>query len=108
MPLSNEDFLQQVKALLGQRTGEGQESGSVFMTQKPMNTAYGPACLLVRATDGRGKKAGKVKLSTLVAPHEMEAFFAAWTRVGKEGMSHLRKKERKEKRKKKPRREQEQ
>ncbi|KAK3113706.1 hypothetical protein LTR53_008742 [Teratosphaeriaceae sp. CCFEE 6253] len=66
-----------------------------------------PLPLLIRATDGKshtlgpdgtakGKKknAGKVKLSTVVQPQDLEAFFGRYGEVCKAGMTGLRKRDR--------------
>lgn len=95
--------------------------GSIFLTQKPLlntdttNSSSTPS-ILIRATDGntnapnpKPSKAGdaaatkskkpstsqKVKLSTVVAPEELEAFYAKYAEVCKAGMTGLKKRDRK-------------
>lgn len=55
-----------------------------------------PLPIIVRATDGNGKrgKSAKIKLSTVVKPEEMEAFFTKYAEVCKTGMSSLKKRDR--------------
>ncbi|KAF2402410.1 signal recognition particle, SRP9/SRP14 subunit, partial [Trichodelitschia bisporula] len=98
--------------------------GSVFLTQKrrmlPLAVTHGAAApsstdpladlqhaeplpLLVRASDGeskKGRKEGKkVKLSTVVAPGEVEGFFARYAEVCKSGMGALKKRDRSKRKK---------
>ena len=86
--------------------------GSVYLTQKPLlndTTTSEQPSILIRATDGntnapnpktaQGKKAQsappKVKLSTVVSPEELEAFYARYAEVCKAGMTGLKKRDRK-------------
>ncbi|GAA6000319.1 hypothetical protein JCM10207_007959 [Rhodosporidiobolus poonsookiae] len=99
--LSNDDFLTRLATLFGDRKAKG----SVFLTQKRLTyeptastsdapvpaegdveMADAPAAdderewpLLVRATDGQGKKDIKVKLSTVVQPADFDTFTAAYS-----------------------------
>ena len=52
--------------------------------------------ILIRATDGKSKdhRATKVKLSTVVQPDALEAFFARYVDVWKAGMTTLKKRDR--------------
>ncbi|KAK5733036.1 hypothetical protein LTR17_010043 [Elasticomyces elasticus] len=71
-----------------------------------------PLPLIIRATDGksanlgsegaknRTKNADKVKLSTVVQPEEIEAFFARYAEVCKAGMQSLKKRDRSKRKKK--------
>jgi signal recognition particle subunit SRP14 len=61
-----------------------------------------PLPVLIRATDGKSKpsredknKANKVKLSTVVQPNALEAFYTRYADVCKTGMSSLKKRDRK-------------
>jgi len=56
-----------------------------------------PLPILIHATDGNGKnaRATKVKLSTIVQPEEMEAFFTRYADICKAGMTGLKKRDRK-------------
>ncbi|EMC95956.1 hypothetical protein BAUCODRAFT_510206 [Baudoinia panamericana UAMH 10762] len=70
-----------------------------------------PLPLIVRATDGkshklgpegakdRTKNAGKTRLSTIVQPEKMEAFFARYAEVCKAGMQSLKKRDRSKRKK---------
>ena len=81
--------------------------GSVTLTQKPLlNTSTQQPSILIRATDGNtnapnpkthkiDKKATKVKLSTVVAPEDLEGFYARYAEVCKAGMTGLKKRDRK-------------
>ncbi|KAL1844107.1 hypothetical protein VTJ49DRAFT_4959 [Mycothermus thermophilus] len=55
-----------------------------------------PYPILIRATNGKGKTARdrKVKLSTVVQPDEIEAFFARYAEVCKSGMAALKPRDR--------------
>lgn len=87
--------------------------GSVTLTQKPLNTSTESKStqpsILIRATDGntnapnpkthkiekKAAKATKVKLSTVVAPEDLEGFYARYAEVCKAGMTGLKKRDRK-------------
>lgn len=63
-----------------------------------------PLPLIIRATDGKGKrgKTAKMKISTIVKPEEMEAFFTRYAEVCKVGMmAGLKKRDRKARKAKK-------
>ena len=55
-----------------------------------------PIPILIRATDGKSKKErdNKIKLSTIVQPDALEAFFLRYAEVCKLGMSGLKKRNR--------------
>lgn len=100
--------------------------GSVYLTQKPLlhnitttteasaSTSTQPS-ILIRATDGntnapnpkadkvqkKKSSATKVKLSTVVAPEELEAFYTRYAEVCKAGMTGLKKRDRKQRKAKK-------
>jgi signal recognition particle subunit SRP14 len=56
----------------------------------------GPLPILVRATNGKSKagRSGKIKLSTIVEPDALEAFFIRYAEVCKAGMGALKKRDR--------------
>jgi signal recognition particle subunit SRP14 len=64
-----------------------------------------PLPIIVRATDGksqtkdRKKNKDKVKLSTIVQPDDIEAFFARYAEVCKTGMQSLKKRDRSKRKK---------
>lgn len=64
-----------------------------------------PLPIIVRATDGktqskdRKKNKDKVKLSTIVQPDEIEAFFARYAEVCRAGMQSLKKRDRSKRKK---------
>lgn len=81
------------------------------LTQKPLIVpdSTTPPSILIRATDGNtnapnpksdksGKitkdKSTKVKISTVVKPEELEAFFTRYAEVCKAGMAGLKKRDR--------------
>ena len=66
-----------------------------------------PLPLIVRATDGksqskdRKKNKEKVKISTIVQPNNIDAFFARYAEVCKTGMQSLKKRDRSKRKKEK-------
>ncbi|CAG8263101.1 unnamed protein product [Penicillium salamii] len=90
--------------------------GSVILTQKPLidvpgaTTTSAQPSILIRATDGNtnapnpksaskdGKitknKSTKIKLSTVVNPDDLEAFYTRYAEVCKGGMTGLKKRDR--------------
>ncbi|RAL06107.1 signal recognition particle 14 kDa protein [Aspergillus ibericus CBS 121593] len=107
--LGHEEFFTSLTTLL--TTTSQKTRGSVYLTQKPLlnTTTSEQPSILIRATDGntnapnpktpQGKKAQsappKVKLSTVVSPEELEAFYARYAEVCKAGMTGLKKRDRK-------------
>ncbi|KAK1147381.1 hypothetical protein N8T08_001462 [Aspergillus melleus] len=115
--LAHDEFFTSLTTLL---TNTSQKArGSIFLTQKPLlasnpssETSTTPS-ILIRATDGntnapnpKSAKEGdakkkssltsqKVKLSTVVAPEELEAFYTRYAEVCKAGMTGLKKRDRK-------------
>lgn len=55
-----------------------------------------PLPILIRATNGKGKedRAAKVKLSTVVQPDELEAFYSRYAEACKAGMAALKPRDR--------------
>ena len=58
-----------------------------------------PLPLIIRATNGKGKKerSEKLKLSTVVQPEDLEGFFARYQDVCKAGMGRLKPRDRSKK-----------
>lgn len=58
-----------------------------------------PLPLVIRATDGKGKKerSKKAKLSTIVQPDDLEAFYTRYADVCKAGMTALKPRDRSKK-----------
>jgi signal recognition particle subunit SRP14 len=58
-----------------------------------------PLPLIIRATDGKGKKerSSKTKLSTVVNPDDLEAFYVRYADVCKAGMTALKPRDRSKK-----------
>ena len=50
--------------------------------------------ILIRATDGKGDKGKKTKLSTIVEADELEGFFMRYAECWKAGMSGLKRRDR--------------
>ena len=63
-----------------------------------LTTTLAPAPILIRATNGKSKAARKrgkkVKLSTVVQPDELEAFYGRYAEVCRAGMSALKPRDR--------------
>lgn len=69
-----------------------------------LNPPSDPLPILIRATDGNTqnqerKKSQKVKLSTVVQPDDLEAFFQRYAEVAKAGMTSLKKRDRSKRKK---------
>ncbi|KAE8144009.1 signal recognition particle, SRP14 subunit [Aspergillus pseudotamarii] len=112
--LGHEEFFSSLSDLLSKTSQKAR--GSVFLTQKPLidstassenaSSSSRPS-VLIRATDGNTnapnpknnkvekKTVSKVKLSTIVAPEDLEAFYTRYAEVCKAGMTGLKKRDRK-------------
>ncbi|KAJ5592665.1 hypothetical protein N7537_009569 [Penicillium hordei] len=112
--LGHDEFFKSLAELLSKTSQE--THGSVNLTQKPLidvpgaTTTNSQPSILIRATDGNTntpnlksasketqismKKSQKVKLSTIVNPDEIEAFYVRYAEVCKAGMSGLKKRDR--------------
>ncbi|CAI7605703.1 unnamed protein product [Penicillium glandicola] len=112
--LGHDEFFKSLADLLS-KTSE-QVHGSVNLTQKPLidvpgaTTTNSQPSILIRATDGntntpnlgrtcketqiKSKKSQKVKLSTIVNPDDIEAFYVRYAEVCKAGMTGLKKRDR--------------
>ncbi|KAL4895534.1 signal recognition particle, SRP14 subunit [Aspergillus ambiguus] len=116
--LSHEEFFTSLADLLSKTSQKAR--GSVYLTQKPMlhgtdSGSTSQPAILIRASDGntnapnpkkdkvqkKSSPSTKVKLSTLVAPEELETFYARYAEVCKGGMTGLKKRDRKQKKAKK-------
>ncbi|OGM41188.1 signal recognition particle 14kD protein [Aspergillus bombycis] len=111
--LGHEEFFSSLSDLLSKTSQKAR--GSVFLTQKPLidttasseNASSSRPSILIRATDGNTnapnpknnkvekKTVSKVKLSTIVAPEDLEAFYTRYAEVCKAGMTGLKKRDRK-------------
>ncbi|KAJ6178708.1 hypothetical protein N7519_009169 [Penicillium mononematosum] len=110
--LGQDEFFKSLGELLSKTSQQVQ--GSVYLTQKPLIDVPGATStnsqpsILIRATDGNtntpnlkkegkdkaAKKSQKVKLSTIVKPDEIEAFYVRYAEVCKAGMTGLKKRDR--------------
>ncbi|KAH3661743.1 hypothetical protein OGAPHI_005921 [Ogataea philodendri] len=80
---------------------------SIYITQKrlsynldqeiegPSSTESNNYNVLVRVTDGNKDKSKKIKLSTVVEPEKLDAFWNEYTNVLKAGLKGLKKKDKK-------------
>ncbi|KAK0669737.1 signal recognition particle, SRP14 subunit [Cercophora samala] len=120
-PLSQDEFFTALTALF--TTQKQTQKGTILLTQKrftydesaketpeqeqqdddqdplaSLSTPLPPAPILIRATNSKSKehrKEGKkVKLSTLVQPDDIDAFYARYADVCKAGMSGLKPRDR--------------
>ena len=68
----------------------------LHITDTPDPNSETPLPILIRATDGKSaeEKKDKIKISTVVQPDEVEAFFIRYAEVCKAGMSGLKKRDR--------------
>ncbi|KAF2088478.1 signal recognition particle, SRP9/SRP14 subunit [Saccharata proteae CBS 121410] len=112
--LSNEQFFTRLTDLFG--TQRNKNHGSIYLTQKrltydldtstdPVKVADDPEWdlhppnplpIIIRATNGKSKahRADKAKLSTIVQPDQLEAFYTRYADVCKAGMIALKKRDR--------------
>jgi len=121
---SHDEFFSQLSALLDSRQQKGH--GSIYLTQKRLsyNNVSAPSTptkladdplwdthppnplpIIIRATDGESqskegqKNKEKVKLSTVVQPDDLEAFYSRYAEVCKAGMQALKKRDRSKRKK---------
>lgn len=109
-------FFKSLTTLLA--TATAKEKSTVYLTQKPLlhpsastesNSENPP--LLIRATNGDSKdqrkkgakRDGRIKVSTVVMPDELQCFFERYAEVAKGGMGSLKKRDRKARKKAKKR-----
>ncbi|KAL6877248.1 signal recognition particle, SRP9/SRP14 subunit [Trichoderma longibrachiatum] len=116
--LSQDEFFDKLGSLFNHR--KGSDHGAIYLIQKRLT--YDPAeqqsttaklfpdlapnkplPVLVRATNGKSKRddaarAGKEKLSVVVQPHELDAFYARYADVCKAGMAALKPRDKSKKR----------
>ncbi|KAI1193495.1 signal recognition particle 14kD protein [Nemania serpens] len=111
--LSNDEFFAKLAELFDSR--KGKDHGSIVLTQKRLSYAQPapdsadetvlpdlhpprPLPVLIRATNGKGKEARKakekVKLSTVVDPDALPAFFERYAEICKLGMGSLKPRDR--------------
>ncbi|KZF21865.1 signal recognition particle, SRP9/SRP14 subunit [Xylona heveae TC161] len=113
--LSNDDFFIRLAELFDARRQK--DHGSVYLTQKRLShpsiassSSSSPAAsassdhqlletpvpILIRASDGKSKsqRNEKTKLSTVVEPDSLDAFFTRYAEVCKGGMQALKKRDR--------------
>jgi len=106
--LSNAEFLSKLTTLL--KSQSTASKGTLYLSQKrlahdlPKDSSTTTFPLLFRATNGkstREDRKGKIKISTVVEPEELEAFFGKYAEVCRSGMDGLKKRDRKARKKNK-------
>ncbi|KAI1428911.1 signal recognition particle 14kD protein [Xylaria sp. FL1777] len=111
--LSNDEFFAKLVELFD--SAKGRDHGSIILTQKrlsydqplpePTDGAVSadqqpqhPLPILIRATNGKGKEdrkaKKKIKLSTVVSPDALPAFFERYAEICKQGMGSLKPRDR--------------
>ncbi|ATY64684.1 Signal recognition SRP9 SRP14 subunit [Cordyceps militaris] len=109
--LSHDQFFEKLNELFGAR--KGSDHGAIYLTQKRLTYNSGsmsvaadgdfedrhpskPMPVIVRATNGKSKRAksSKIKLSTVVQPHDLESFYLRYAEVCKAGMAALKPRDR--------------
>ncbi|KAI1117809.1 signal recognition particle 14kD protein [Nemania sp. NC0429] len=111
--LSNDEFFAKLVELFDSR--KGKDHGSIVLTQKRLSydqpapdsaddTALPdlhpprPLPVIIRATNGKGKEdrkaKEKIKLSTVVDPDALPAFFERYAEICKQGMTSLKPRDR--------------
>jgi len=109
--LTNDEFFAQL-AQVFDRT-RGKDHGSIFLIQKRLSydqplpdasqegafadtSPATPLPILIRATNGKSKerKTKRVKISTIVSPDALPAFFEKYAEVCKAGMTTLKPRDR--------------
>ncbi|KAI5779806.1 signal recognition particle 14kD protein-domain-containing protein [Geopyxis carbonaria] len=101
--LSNQEFFTRLTTLLAAATNA--HKNTIFLSQKPVpnatasDSADEPCAILIRATDGAKDYAKKVKIATVVAPQDLEVFYARYAEVSKANMGTLKKRDRKKRNK---------
>ncbi|KAL1865246.1 hypothetical protein VTK73DRAFT_5429 [Phialemonium thermophilum] len=111
--LSHDEFFAKLAELF--TSDKKKDHGAIYLSQKRLS--YGqhnttvttgdadrladshidkPLPILIRATNGKGKerRAEKIKLSTVVEPTALEAFYARYAEVCKAGMTALKPRDR--------------
>ncbi|PTB44753.1 uncharacterized protein TrAFT101_003295 [Trichoderma asperellum] len=104
--LSQDEFFDKLGRLFNHR--KSSDHGAIYLTQKRL--AYDPSeqsttaklfpdllpdkplPIIIKATNGKSKRdrSDKEKLSTIVQPHELEAFYVRYADVCKAGMTLLK------------------
>ncbi|KAI1204164.1 signal recognition particle 14kD protein [Annulohypoxylon truncatum] len=109
--LTNDEFFTKLTELFDQR--KGKDHGSIILVQKrlsydqplPESTSETifpdlhppkPMPVLIRATNAKGKerRQDKIKISTVVEPDSLPAFFDKYAEVCKSGMTSLKPRDR--------------
>ncbi|KND93327.1 hypothetical protein TOPH_02146 [Tolypocladium ophioglossoides CBS 100239] len=109
--LSQDEFFDRLGELFNRR--KGSDHGAIYLTQKRLTYAQDcprpavdnpfpdlkpgkPMPVIIRASNGKSKRerAEKVKLSTIVQPHDLEGFYTRYADVCKAGMAALKPRDR--------------
>lgn len=102
--LTPSQFFTSLTTLLS--TQSQKSKGSIYLTQKrfpsppseQQSETQSTPSILIRATDGKDKDS-RTKVSTVVSPDELEAFYARYAEVCKGGMVGMKKRDRSAKKK---------
>lgn len=109
--MSHDEFFAKLGELFDHR--KGKDHGAIYLVQKRVTYDQGipvpsdenpvpdlhpskPLPVLIRASNGKGSrgKPNKIKLSTVVQPDALEAFYARYADVCKAGMTALKPRDR--------------
>jgi signal recognition particle subunit SRP14 len=112
--LSHDEFFEKLGFLFDHR--KGRDHGAIYLSQKrfpsaqsdadtsnegsfPGSQTTSPLPLIIRATNGKSKRSSqsKVKLSTVVEPHELESFYLRYADICKAGMAAMKPRDRSKK-----------
>ncbi|GJN71607.1 signal recognition particle protein domain-containing protein [Purpureocillium lilacinum] len=112
--LSQDEFFVGLEKLFNHR--KGSDHGAVYLTQKRLShdqdmpsptrenpcpdlSPSQPMPVIIRASNGKSRRAegDKVKLSTIVKPHELDGFYSRYAEVCKAGMVALKPRDRSKK-----------
>ncbi|KAK5995791.1 hypothetical protein PT974_04209 [Cladobotryum mycophilum] len=112
--LSQDEFFHKLGDLFNHR--KGSDHGAIYLTQKRLSHDQDisspttsdpfpdlhtgkPLPVLIHATDGKPKKerASKIKLVTVVEPHDLETFYLRYADICKAGMTALKPRDRSKK-----------
>ncbi|KAG8409606.1 hypothetical protein J3458_001096 [Metarhizium acridum] len=112
--VSQDEFFSKLDELFTQR--KGASHGAVYLTQKRLMShteedtmeksdagsdqyPTGPMPVLIRASNGKSKRnrSDKIKMSTIVEPHDLDSFYTRFADICKSGMVALKPRDRSKK-----------
>ncbi|KAI9885262.1 MAG: hypothetical protein M1823_002931 [Watsoniomyces obsoletus] len=82
--------------------GESSQERPAATTEDDLHPSSTPIPLLIRATNGKSKeqRSKKIKLSTVVQPDQLDSFFTRYADICKNGMTTLKKRDRRKEKEK--------